>query len=51
MKTKKEKAYDRLKDLYFNHDWTEENAMMNFTVKMGAIISITEVEIKNETNK
>lgn len=50
MKTKKEAAYDRLKDLYFNHDWTEENAMMNFIVNMGAIITTTEVEIKNETN-
>lgn len=51
MKTKKEEAYDRLKDLYFNHNWTEDDAMIKFTVEMGAIISVTEVEIKNETNK
>lgn len=51
MSNKKEKAYDRLKDLYFNFNWTEENATLKFIVEMGAILSVTEVEIKNETNK
>lgn len=41
---KKERAYDKLKELYFNFDWSQENATINFVNEMGMIITLARSE-------
>lgn len=35
---KKERAYDQTKELYFNFDWSQDNATINFVNELGAIL-------------
>lgn len=35
---KKERAYDQAKELYFNFDWSQDNATINFVNELGAIL-------------
>lgn len=45
---KKEQAYDKLKELYFNFDWAQENATINFVNEMGMIITLASLENEKE---
>lgn len=45
---KKERAYDKLKELYFNFDWSQENATINFVNEMGMIITLASLENEKE---
>lgn len=45
---KKEQGYDKLKELYFNFDWSQENATINFVNEMGMIITLASLENEKE---
>lgn len=45
---KKEQAFDKLKELYFNFDWSQENATINFVNEMGMIITLVSLENEKE---
>lgn len=41
--SKKERAYDKAKELYFNFDWSRDNATINFVNELGAILVLPEL--------
>lgn len=45
---KKEQAFDKLKELYFNFDWSQENATINFVNEMGMIITLARLGNEKE---
>lgn len=40
---KKERAYDQAKELYFNFDWSQDNATINFVNELGAILVLPDL--------
>lgn len=46
--SKKEQGYNKLKELYFNFDWTQENATINFVNEMGMIITLASLGNEEE---
>lgn len=40
---KKERAYDQAKELYFNFDWSQKNATINFVNELGAILVLPDL--------
>lgn len=45
---KKERAYDQAKELYFNFDWSQKNATINFVNELGAILVLTDLTEDDE---
>ena len=43
---KKELAFDQLNELYFNFDWSQDNATIMFVNQMGMIL--TKAKLDNE---
>lgn len=45
---KKERAYDKLMELYLNFDWSQDHATINFVKEMGMIITLASLENEKE---
>lgn len=43
-------GYERLKQVYFEFDWEQENALLKFMNELGVIFASIETELKEEGN-